>query len=261
VLFLGFAGAVLWQIWSVSPFARVISEREMEHLPCSMACVGYVPAVPEMRRQQDRFGLLVEDRPQAKEATKAVQLLESRWKFMMYAAKRPVLAVTSLKRGAGVSMMASNLAMMSSRHRKTLLIDANIQSAAPHVPFHVPQLPGFSDAIVGDVPVMEVVHTVIDDRLWVMPAGTQAGGMGLLQHGERLNALMDELARKFDAVIIDFPSLEGVDISQYEARLSFAGAVLMVLRKGQPMTLLRRFTERYREAFSPRMHVVLNESR
>ncbi|HZT80483.1 MAG TPA: AAA family ATPase, partial [Gemmataceae bacterium] len=117
---------------------------------------------------------------------------------------RRLLLVTSAVSGEGKTTLASHLAGSLARAgRRTLLIDCDLRRPTLHQLFEVPPHPGFSEALLGEVPLAEATRATSVPGLWIMPAGQWDRGVLRALAGEELQKAFATLRQHYDFVVID----------------------------------------------------------
>lgn len=157
-----------------------------------------------------------------------------------------VLAVVGVDEGPGLRELTTNLAVVFAQTgARTLLIDANLRDPTLHEWFGIPNYRGLSDALAGRSSAIPRRCPPLDS-LWLLNGGTMAPNPQELLAHKRYQMLMAQLCTKFDAILINTPSLnESLDAQLVAAR---AGAALMVARENQtPLKILDKASHRLRE--------------
>ena len=127
-----------------------------------------------------------------------------------------VLAIVSPRRGDGRSHAAANLAAAFSQlGERTVLVDADLRAPRLHRLFDLadrPDRPGLSVLLADPVRVPEPQRIDVLPCLALLPVGAPPPNpLELLERG-RFAALLQDLATRFDRVIVDTPaSADGAD--------------------------------------------------
>ncbi|MBA4067417.1 MAG: hypothetical protein C0501_27650 [Isosphaera sp.] len=147
------------------------------------------------------------------------------------AADARVLLVTSAVSGEGKTTLSGHLAISLTRAGfRTLLVDGDIHAPSAHLLFNLPDAPGLSEVLRGEVPIGTAVRQSPVAGLSVLPAGkwTLATRQALV--GERWRHLAHELKAQFDFVVIDTSPLLLVSDTMLLARE--ADAVVLSVMMG-----------------------------
>jgi capsular exopolysaccharide synthesis family protein len=171
-----------------------------------------------------------------------------------------VTVITSPVPGEGKTTTATNLALAYAENpaQRTLLVDADLRR--PSVSRRITPEPsrGLWEVLSGKATLDQAVIEMGDGRLWVLPAGAARATPLELHQGEQLGALITELRRRFDRIVIDVPPT--VPFTDAAFLAAHADGVLLVVRAGSTtMPMLRRARESLSGANV--LGVVLNEVR
>jgi capsular exopolysaccharide synthesis family protein len=123
------------------------------------------------------------------------------------------LVFTSASAGEGKTTVVSNLSMsLAATNRRVLIIDGDLRRPKLHKTFSVAPSPGLSDLLRRERLLglqgngQFVVETQIPN-LFLLPCGTAGGDAPELLAGNRLPALLRELEKSFDLILVDTPPL------------------------------------------------------
>jgi capsular exopolysaccharide synthesis family protein len=119
--------------------------------------------------------------------------------------------VTSTAPSEGKTVVASNLAdAMAQAEQRTLIVDGDLRRPRIHETFGLAQEPGLSNVLVGAVAVSTAVRRTGNPFLSVLPAGLVPPNPAELLGSKRYLALLAELAKDYDWIIIDAPPVMAV---------------------------------------------------
>ncbi len=143
------------------------------------------------------------------------------------------LLVTSASPAEGKSTIVIHLAIAHAQQRqRTLLIDGDLRRPSVHKRFHLPNLAGLSDVLVGERCWREVVQAAPGTpHLDVIPAGSASPRAAADLIGKNLARIIEEASSEYDLILLDAPPLLG-----FPEPLQMAAAVdgvLVVTRAGQ----------------------------
>jgi chain length determinant protein tyrosine kinase EpsG len=147
-----------------------------------------------------------------------------------FARGRRALAVAGVDAADGVSLFASNLAVVFSQlGEQTLLVDANLRSPRQQEVFALDACAGLSDVLAGRAGLDVIARVPAFADLALLGAGTLPPNPQELLSRAAFRTLNGELAARFDVVLYDVaPFASGVDAM---AVAGCAGGVLLVARK------------------------------
>ncbi len=144
----------------------------------------------------------------------------------------PVVALASAHEGDGKSAVAANLAVALARTgRRVTLVDADLARPAQAAEFKVKTGVGLAEVLSGQVEQAAdcLVPTAVDN-LQLLPAGTlssKTGDSPALLLSKRLPAVLEELQRGCDVLIVDTPGV--TDRSEGAWLSARADAVVLVV--------------------------------
>lgn len=119
------------------------------------------------------------------------------------------VVVTSPSPAEGKSFSAANLALAESQMKGnlTLLCDFDFRRPAMHNLFQIERSPGATDYLLGQVPLAACMKRVEGTGLYLMPAGSAVKNPLELLNLKEAKALLQELPKTFNWVILDSPPL------------------------------------------------------
>jgi capsular exopolysaccharide synthesis family protein len=162
------------------------------------------------------------------------------------------LVVTSAAPGEGKTMTAANLAVTFAYDGlRVLLIDCDVRRPRQHSLFQVPRAPGLMELLMpsnldgaqsltfnpglgrteSGRPITDVIRPTNVKGLSLLTCGALPTNASHLLSGVRMRALLQELAKSFDLVILDTPPVLATADAGILA--SIADGVLLVVRAGQ----------------------------
>ena len=124
-----------------------------------------------------------------------------------------VLLVTSAASGEGKTTLAGHLAGSLARAgRKTLLIDGDLRRPSVHQLLELPQQPGLSEVLLGEVEAADAVQNTAQDGLAVVTAGQWDREVMQALSRDGLEGIFEKLREEFDFIIVDsHPVLTATD--------------------------------------------------
>ena len=120
------------------------------------------------------------------------------------------LSITSTRPGEGKSTTAFAIALSLARTgRRVLLIDGDMRSPSVHHVARIGNDRGFSNFLAGEDNVSSLIHDGYEG-VAIMPAGPPPPSAAELLSGERVPLLLQQLASRFDHIVIDSPPVVGL---------------------------------------------------
>ena len=155
-----------------------------------------------------------------------------------------VLLITSAQPGEGKTTTAQAVSLTLARLGKTvLLVDGDLRRPAVHRVFGLPNERGLSTLLTTLDPLESAVQLSSEPRLSLLPSGPVPPSPTELVASNRFRALIDQMAEKFDVVVIDSPPILGLADAPTMAAL-VDGVVFVVeagrSRRGGLKAALRR---------------------
>ncbi|MBA3465668.1 MAG: polysaccharide biosynthesis tyrosine autokinase [Deltaproteobacteria bacterium] len=125
--------------------------------------------------------------------------------------KIKTIVVSSANPREGKTMTAIYLGTtMAQSGQKVLLIDTDMRRPRLHVSTGVSRQVGISNLIVGDAEYDTVIKSTEIPNLYVLPCGPLPPNPAELLMSQRFGAVLAELTKRFDRVILDSPPLQVV---------------------------------------------------
>ena len=155
-----------------------------------------------------------------------------------------VLLITSAQPGEGKTTTAQAVSLTLARLGKTvLLVDGDLRRPAIHRVFGVPNERGLTTLLSTLDPLDSAVQASAEPRLSLLPSGPVPPSPTELIASNRFRTLIDQMAEKFDVVVIDSPPILGLADAPTMAAL-VDGVVFVVeagrSRRGGLKAALRR---------------------
>jgi tyrosine-protein kinase Etk/Wzc len=198
--------------------------------------VGRRSRVPAARDiPQDYASRLIVSRDTQNTVAEAFRSLRTNITFATPDQVPRTLVVTSSREGDGKTTSVVNLAAaFAHQGLRVLLVDSDLRRGVLHKVFKVPKRPGLSNVLVENLETEDIIHSVTIDtdvHLDVMTSGTYPPNPAELLGSSRLRTVLDELAKRYDVVLIDSPPLTVVTDAAVVAPL--VDGVLVVARASQ----------------------------
>lgn len=154
------------------------------------------------------------------------------------------LLVTSAMPGDGKSTTASNLAIaMAQAGQRTLLLDCDFRKPTQHIIFEVDASIGVSTVLAGREPLDRAIQRTAVEGLDILPGGPIPLNPSEILNSQAFSDMVDELAVKYDHIVIDSPPVNAVT----DARIlgALCDITVVVLRAEKTM---RKHSEYARDA-------------
>jgi capsular exopolysaccharide synthesis family protein len=186
--------------------------------------LGTLPRMPEnlapaVRGQR----VLLEPGSDVAEAYRA---LRTAINFGVPEGRARTILIASPSAGDGKTTVASNLAIgLAQGGKRVVLLDADLRQPGQHDTFGVENHAGLVDILAHEVAPAEVAQKTLVQNLELIPAGPSPENPADLLNSPRFVELMDELADRYDHVVIDSPPVLAVT----DARVIAASTDITVL--------------------------------
>jgi succinoglycan biosynthesis transport protein ExoP len=168
------------------------------------------------------------------------------------------LLITSAGMGEGKTVVASNLATtLALSNQRVLLIDADLRRPRLHRVFELPQEPGLSNLLVGEVVASQVIQKTNIPGLLVLTSGTVPPNPSELLESKRFKDFLAQLGQHFDWVLIDSPPVLPVTDAMVLSQI-VAGVVLVVSADATPLQAARTAVDQLDVARARILGAVLN---
>jgi tyrosine-protein kinase Etk/Wzc len=143
-----------------------------------------------------------------------------------------VIMVSSPAPGMGKSFVSTNLsALLASIQKRVLIIDADMRNGRLHETFSIGQQPGLSDLLAGKATLGEVIVSLPDVGVDLIPRGNMVMNPSeLLVLGE-LSETLEQLKSFYNHIIIDSPPILGATDAAIIGK--HADATFLVVKEGR----------------------------
>ena len=143
-----------------------------------------------------------------------------------------VLLVTSAQPGEGKTTTSQAVSLTLARLGKSvLLVDGDLRRPALHNFFGLANERGLTSLLSSLDPLESAIQPSLEPRLSVLPSGPVPPSPTELIASNRFRALIDQMAEKFDVVVIDSPPILGLADAPTMAAL--ADGVVFVVEAGR----------------------------
>ncbi len=143
-----------------------------------------------------------------------------------------VIMVSSPAPGMGKSFVSTNLsALLASIQKRVLIIDADMRNGRLHETFSIGNQPGLSDLLAGKATLGEVIVSLPDVGVDLIPRGSMVMNPSeLLVLGE-LSETLEQLKSFYNHIIIDSPPILGATDAAIIGK--HADATFLVVKEGR----------------------------
>ena len=143
-----------------------------------------------------------------------------------------VLLITSAQPGEGKTTTAQAVSLTLARLGKTvLLVDGDLRRPALHRVFGLPNERGLSTLLASQDALESTVLPSAEPRLSLLPSGPVPPSPTELIASNRFRALIDQMAEKFDVVVIDSPPILG--LADAPTMAAMVDGVIFVVEAGR----------------------------
>jgi polysaccharide biosynthesis transport protein len=192
-------------------------------------------------------------------AVEAYRNLRTNVQFLGIERTMRSIQVTSTRPGEGKTTTAANLAIvLSQTGANVVLVDADLRKPDLHRMFAIDGSNGLTNNLAGDP--MELTIQRITDQLWVIVGGPVPPNPSELLSGRRMDAFAEELARRFDYVVIDSAPLLAVSDAAALSR-HVDGVLLVAQAKRVSLPQLREGLATLDRVGAPLLGIVLNRAK
>ena len=161
-------------------------------------------------------------------AVEALRALRSSLEFSMEDGCRRIIGVSGLIPGVGKSFISVNLAALyAGLGKKVLLIDADLRKGRLHKEFGLKRNKGLSQVLLHMAELSDIISKTEVENLYVMPCGNVPSNPSELLGSKHYAAMIDELEKQYDLIIIDTPPIMLVTDAALACR--FASQIVMVI--------------------------------
>jgi len=142
------------------------------------------------------------------------------------------IVITSPAKGDGKSLTAANLALTMAQEfqERVLLVDGDLRRPSIHHLFGLDDGPGLADVLMGAADLDQVLVTLPEHHLTILPAGAPPGHPAELLGSATMRRVLDTLRGRFDRILMDMPPVAPLADLQIVAPM--ADGLLMIVRAG-----------------------------
>jgi capsular exopolysaccharide synthesis family protein len=142
------------------------------------------------------------------------------------------MVITSPAKGDGKSLTAANLALTMGQEfqQRILLVDADLRRPTVHRLFGLGDGPGLSDVLMGGAELNDVLVTLPEYHITILPAGTPPSHPAEMLGSASMRRTLDTLRTQFDRILIDMPPV--APLADLQIVAPQVDGVLLIIRAG-----------------------------
>ncbi len=165
-------------------------------------------------------------------ATEQYKLLRANLDFTIPEGEKcPVIGVTSSMRGEGKSTTAVNLSyVLAEKGSRVLLIDGDLRIPSIAKKMDMKSTPGLTDLLMGKGANISDFRSDLLEEWYVLPSGDIPPNPSELLGSRRMEAVLNDLRKVFDYIIIDLPPVNIVSDALSVSHL--ITGMIVVIREG-----------------------------
>ena len=197
--------------------------------------------------------------------TESIKSIRTNLQFASVDKELKVILLTSPEAGNGKSFVSANLAIAYAQEgKKVLIVDCDIRRGRQHEIFGVDNEPnsGYSNLILNykeDVKLSRYIIKTEVKNIDIIPTGPTPPNPVELLSSKNNEAVMKELRRHYDIIILDCPPVLGLSDAQVMTRHSDAN-VVVVSSNETPIELLEKTKKAFENANSKIDGVIINKA-
>ncbi|HSQ79170.1 MAG TPA: polysaccharide biosynthesis tyrosine autokinase [Candidatus Bathyarchaeia archaeon] len=173
---------------------------------------------------------------------------------------KAMIVTSPLPRDGKTSTACNLAASLAQAGKRVVIIDADLRKPRLHAIFRIKNLNGLTKYLMDSLPLSDLLRATPIPTLFVVNAGALPPDPSELLGSERMTALIAELKKSFDFVIVDTPPTLAVsDALVVGSRLD--GAILVVRRGQTPREALRSMKDKLEAHKIKPLGVVINAVR
>ena len=162
------------------------------------------------------------------------QFRSLRARLRSLAQERPLrtIATASAMSGEGKTTAAINLAIVSAMglEGRVLLVDCDLRQPQVHRSFGIHPESGLAEVLSGQSSIDQAITSIEGTNLDVLPVRSQPPNPSELLASSRMRDLVDELAGRYDLVILDTPAILALPDAKSLSEL--VDGLIMIVRSG-----------------------------
>jgi polysaccharide biosynthesis transport protein len=235
-----------------------LSSKESAERSGGVPVIAMVPMVNSWRKRNE--AVVASSSEPTSPAAEAYRSLRTSLQFTRQAQELRTLLVTSPAAAEGKTSTLANLgAVFAQAGERVVLVSCDLRRPRLGQFYEVEEQSGVTTVLLGQQTLEQALQQVPGyDCLWVLGAGPVPPNPAELLNGPRARKVFDALRENFDLVLVDSPPV--LPVTDAMVLSKYADGTLLVVAAGQTKRAeLQRATERFTQANSPVVGIVLNE--
>jgi tyrosine-protein kinase Etk/Wzc len=241
-------------IWVLRALRIVVEDPETIERQLGLPVYATIPhskaelALSRRHKSGDAAGQLLAVAHPEDDAIESLRSLRTTLHFALLDADHHSLLITGSSPGLGKSFVSKNLgAVLAQADKQIVIIDADLRRGHINKEFGLPRDVGVSEYVADEATIDEIVKPTSIANLAIVTTGQIPPNPSELLMHPRFEALLAELAGRFDTIIIDAPPVLAVSDAAIIGR--HVGATLIVARAGKhPIQELEQAVKRLKQA-------------
>lgn len=237
-----------------------VKDPEMAKRIFGWPILALIPFIPGKREEDSqREGSLISHLEPKSAAAEAFRSLRTAIHYSAINRAKKVLLVTSSFPGEGKTTISANLAVtLSQTGARVLLIGCDLRRPTLHEIFGHRRTPGLVELLSGDATLAAVQHDTGIANFDFISAGTTPPNPAELLGSEQMRQLLQDLAQKYDHIVIDAPP--SLAVTDAQVLTTMADMVVVVLEAGRvPLKAARQLQELLATVKAPVAGLILND--
>lgn len=235
----------------------VKTREDVERVSRGWPVLALIPAVKGWRNEE-RTRVVADEDPKAP-AAEAYRSLRTSINFMGIDRTLQTIQVTSSNPGEGKTSTVANLAVtLSAAGKRVVIVDCDLRRPRIHKFFGLSNSVGFTDVVLGEVPLSAALQHVPDhNRVLLLASGTLTPRPSELLSSRRVTDVFDSLKKSADIILIDSPPV--LPVTDPAVLSHSVDAVVVVVRARQTSSDdVQRTRQLLGQIDAPVMGIVLN---
>lgn len=178
--------------------------------------------------------------------------------FTMQEAKNNLVLITGASPGVGKSFVSINMAaVLASAGKRVLLLDLDLRNGYLNQYLGLPREKGLAEVVEGELTLEQAIHRELFPNFDFMPTGKLPQDPNALLVRQSLAALLEQLSREYDIVMLDSPPILSVADATILSSMVYTN--ILVTREG--VTTLGEINEsvkRFKQAGSEITGILFN---